>query len=137
MGGVVLEPGDRIGPYVYQRPLATGGMAIVLLARDPGGEPVALKVLKSHRLGTGLGRFRREFRALSRMAHENVIRVDAYGDIHGHPYIAMELVEGSDLHMEIRALRDLPPLERWAKVERLLIDLLRALAHIHGWCTAT
>ncbi len=132
MGGVVLEPGDRIGPYVYQRPLATGGMAIVLLARDPGGEPVALKVLKSHRLGTGLGRFRREFRALSRMAHENVIRVDAYGDIHGHPYIAMELVEGSDLHMEIRALRDLPPLERWAKVERLLIDLLRALAHIHG-----
>ena len=36
MGGLVLRPGDRIGPYCYERPVGKGGMAIVLLARDPG-----------------------------------------------------------------------------------------------------
>jgi ATP/maltotriose-dependent transcriptional regulator MalT len=132
MGGITLAPGDRIGPYVYVRPLGSGGMAYVLVARDPGGQLIALKVLKAHRLGSGLGRFRREFRALSRIDHENVIHVEAYGDIHGHPYIAMELVLGTDLHMEIRDLRALPPLERWARVEQVLIDLSRALAHIHA-----
>ncbi len=131
MGGITLRPGDTIGPYRYQRPLGRGGMSHVILGRDPGGMDVALKILKANRFRTGLARFRREFRALARLKHPNVIRVESYGDIHGHPYIAMECVEGTDLYQEIRGLprTDLP--KRWARVEEVLVDLCRALAYIH------
>ena len=80
MGGTVIQPGARIGSYVFLRSIGSGGMAQVLLAKDPGGELVALKVLRKGRFKTGLARFRREFRALSRINHPNVIRVEAYGD---------------------------------------------------------
>ena len=131
MGGVTLCPGDTIGPYRYQRPLGRGGMSHVILGRDPAGVAVALKILKANRFRTGLARFRREFRALARLKHPNVIRVESYGDIHGHPYIAMECVEGSDLYQEIRGLPRTDLSKRWARVEEVLIDLCRALAYIH------
>ena len=107
MGGMELTPGSRIGSYVFLRAIGSGGMAQVLLAKDPAGELVALKVLRRSRFKTGLVRFRREFRALSRINHPNVIRVEAYGDLHGHPYIAMEFVDGPDLHTLIRSFRRL------------------------------
>lgn len=131
IGGLRVMPGDRLGPYVYRRLVGRGGMAHVLLASDPDGRPVALKVLKANRMATGLTRFKREFRALARMRHPNVIRVDAYGDIHGHPYIAMEYVEGTDLHTTIQTLRSWRAAERWRRVEEVLVDLCRALAYIH------
>ena len=131
MGGVTLRPGDTIGPYRYQRPLGRGGMSHVILGRDPAGTAVALKILKANRFRTGLARFRREFRALARLKHPNVIRVESYGDIHGHPYIAMECIEGTDLYQEIRGLPRTDLSKRWARVEEVLIDLCRALAYIH------
>ena len=131
MGGVTLNPGDTIGPYRYERPLGRGGMSHVILGRDPAGEAVALKILKANRFRTGLARFRREFRALARLKHPNIIRVESYGDIHGHPYIAMECVEGTDLYQEIRGLPRTDLSRRWARVEEVLIDLCRALAYIH------
>jgi tetratricopeptide (TPR) repeat protein len=131
MGGVNLVPGDTIGPYRYERPIGRGGMSHVVLARDPGGLAVALKILKANRFRTGLARFRREFRALARLKHPNVIRVESYGDLHGHPYIAMECVEGTDLYQEIRGLPRTDLSKRWARVEEVLIDLCRALAYIH------
>jgi len=131
MGGITLTPGDTIGPYQYKRPLGRGGMSHVVLASDPGGAEVALKILKANRFRTGLARFRREFRALARLKHPNVIRVESYGDIHGHPYIAMECVEGLDLYQEIRGLPRDDLSRRWARVEEVLIDLCRALAYIH------
>ena len=88
MGGLTLHPNDRIGSYRYERPIGRGGMADVLLAYDPNGHPMALKVLKASRFKTGLRRFRREFRALAKLKHPNVIQVDSYGDIFGHPYFA-------------------------------------------------
>ena len=131
MGDVQIAPGDRVGPYVFEKPIASGGMAHVLLARDPAGEAIALKVLRSNKLNTGLARFRREFRALSRLRHENVIRVDAYGDLFGHPYIAMEYVDGRDLHQELRGYGKLIPEERWRRVEQVFSDLMQALSYIH------
>ncbi|GDX83116.1 hypothetical protein LBMAG42_49270 [Deltaproteobacteria bacterium] len=131
VGGLVIQPGDRVGQYVYRRLIGRGGMAHVVLASDPDGQPIALKILKTGRVGTGLQRFRREFRALAKLRHPNVIRVDAYGDIHGHPYIAMEYVEGKDLHTLIHQLRKLPEDERWARCEAVLADICRALVYIH------
>jgi tetratricopeptide (TPR) repeat protein len=131
VGGRAIAPGDRLGPYIYRRIVGRGAMAHVLLATDPDGRQVALKVLKSGRVDAGLARFKREFRALARIRHPNVIRVDAYGDLWGHPYIAMEYVEGHDLHTAILGFRDLAPEVRWARCEAILVDLCRALAYIH------
>ena len=130
MGGLVLRPGDFVDMYRYERPVGKGGMAFVLLARDPGGQPVALKVLKASRMRTGLARFRREFRALSRLDHPNIIRVESWGDIHGHPYLAMEYVDGVDLHLAIRRMSRRPADVRWPWVEDVLIQLARALGHL-------
>jgi serine/threonine protein kinase len=131
MGGVPLHPGSRVGNYVFLREIGSGGMARVLLAKDPAGELVALKVLRKNRFKTGLARFRREFRALSKIHHPNVIRVEAYGDLFGHPYIAMEYVDGPDLHTTIRGFKAMAPDARYARVEEILVDLCRALAAVH------
>ena len=69
IGGLQIQPGDRIGPYIYRRLIGKGGMAHVVLATDPSGQSVALKVLKSSRMGTGLLRFKREFKALAKLRH--------------------------------------------------------------------
>lgn len=131
IGGMILEPGARIGPYVFRRVAGKGGMAHVVLATDPDGRDVAVKVLKANRVSTGLTRFKREFRALARLRHPNVIRVDAYGDLWGHPYIAMEFVDGTDLHQLIHAFRTYDPGDRWRRCEEILVELCRALAYIH------
>lgn len=131
MGGLILRPGARIGNYLYMREIGSGGMARVLLAKAPDGQLMALKVLRRNRFETGLARFRREFRALTRVNHPNVIRVDSYGDLHGHPYIAMEFVDGPDLHALIRSFRTWDPEARWRRCEEILVDLCRALAAIH------
>ena len=131
LGELRLQAGDSIGGYTYEKAVGKGGMAWVLLARDPGNNPIALKVLRSNRLGTGLVRFKREFRALSRLRHENIVRVDDYGDVQGHPYFTMEYVDGRDLHQEIRSWKRLQPAQRWAKAEDALADLARALGYIH------
>lgn len=131
IGGRALRRGERIGPYVFEREVGHGGMAHVLLARAPDGQEVALKVLKANRFQTGLARFRREFHALSRLNHPNIIRVDAYGDLNGHPYIAMEYVDGPDLHMVIRDFRHWEDERRYERCESILVDLCRALSVIH------
>ncbi len=131
MGGLELKPGSRIGAYVFLREVGRGGMARVLLAKDPSDKLVALKVLKPNRLRQGRMRFKREFRALSKINHPNVVRVEAYGDLHGHPYIAMEFVDGPDLHKLIRSFRGWDQEKRWRRCEEILVDLCRALAAVH------
>ncbi len=131
LGGREIKPNDRIDAYLFERVIGSGGMAHVLLARAPDGSEVALKVLKAGRLDTGLARFHREFYALSRLHHPNIIRVDAYGDLYGHPYIVMEYVDGPDLHTVIRDARNLDDARRFKRAEDILIQLCRALAAIH------
>lgn len=131
MGGVILHPGSRIDSYIFLREVGSGGMARVLLARGPDNQLSALKVLRKSRFKTGLKRFHREYRMLTRVRHPNVVAVETYGDLFGHPYIAMEYVDGPDLHTLIRQFRNWEPEDRWRRVEEILIDLCRALSAVH------
>ena len=132
IGGRTVRPGERIGPYLYEKPIGKGGMATVVLARNASDQQVALKILKANRFKTGLSRFKREWRALCRIHHPNIIRVEEYGDVLNHPYIVMEYVEGTDLHQTIRAFKYLDnPEDRWRRCEDILVDTCRALAHVH------
>lgn len=77
--------------------LGAGGMGHVFRAVDRTlRRPVALKFLRSSGAG-GVARFLREARAQAAVEHDNVCRVYEVGEIEGHPYIAMQLIEGQPL----------------------------------------
>jgi serine/threonine-protein kinase len=91
---------ERIGAYRVQRLIGRGATAAVYQCRHVAlGRLVAVKVLHPHvaRNAIALKRFVREGRALSRIAHPNVVEVFDVGDHEGVPYLVMSLVEGEDL----------------------------------------
>lgn len=76
--------------------IGEGGMAHVWRAQDRRGRPVAVKVLKRRRLEDAVQRerFLREAELAARVRHPNVVGIVAVGAERGHPWVAMELVEG-------------------------------------------
>ncbi len=125
-------PGDTVGHYHLREVLGTGGMATVYRATDPRGDAVAVKVLNPARvLPEDVKRFTREFRALSRIDHPNVVHVHEAGVHQGYPWIALELVEGHDLDAEIAGWKAREPKDRWQRVTRILRGILQGLAHVH------
>ena len=100
-----LSEGSKIGPYEVVAPLGAGGMGEVWRVRDPRlGRDVALKVLPDEmsRDADRVARFRAEARAASALNHPNIVAVYDIGEDGGRTYLAMELLEGTNL----RALLD-------------------------------
>ncbi|MCC6909863.1 MAG: serine/threonine protein kinase [Phycisphaerales bacterium] len=60
------------------------------------GTEYAVKILPKGLLSSVKARdmFRREACVLARLAHRNLIKVDDFGDTHGHPWFRMELATG-------------------------------------------
>src|ERR687883_1343893 len=91
--------------YDVGRPLGSGGMGEVYLARDRVlGRDVALKVLKSQYAGDDefAERFRREARSAASLSHPNIVQVYDRGEAEdGTSYIAMEYVPGGTLQEQI------------------------------------
>jgi serine/threonine protein kinase/tetratricopeptide (TPR) repeat protein len=136
-------PGEKIGDYEVIGPIARGGMATVLAVRDlRTNKRLGLKLLlpfKQYRQEGGpserneetQSRFRREFRALSRLHHPNVLRVYEWGLYGDRPWYTMDLITGHDLRVEAERLQALPPEERYARIGDILRQAARALAYIH------
>ena len=96
------SPGQRIGKYVVERTLGSGGMGVVVSARHEAlGERVAIKVLhaKEARDAVSRERFVREARSLARIKSEHVVRVLDAGvdEVSGSPFLVMEHLDGVDL----------------------------------------
>ncbi len=108
-------------------------MASVLRCRDTrSGEIVGVKLLLPLPLADeARGRFRREFRSLSRLDHPNVLRVFEAGLWGDRPWFSMELIEGHDLREEREVLQGLTPQARFERVESVLVQIAGALAYIH------
>ena len=90
----------KIGKYEVERLVGEGAMGVVYRATDPVlNRPVAIKVMSDALAqDTDLReRFLREARAAGSLQHPNVITIYDFGEVDGHPYIAMEFVAGSDL----------------------------------------
>ena len=105
----VLAPGAQLGPYVIRRVLGEGGMGCVYLAEQlqPVRREVALKLIREQ-VSSPLARayFDVERQALAQMQHPAIAQVfDAGTTAHGHPYLAMEVVEGSPLTRYCRETR--------------------------------
>jgi tRNA A-37 threonylcarbamoyl transferase component Bud32 len=94
-----LSPGAQIAKYRLDRVLGAGGMGVVWAAFDPDLErPVAIKVLRSiDSVASMRTRLLREARAMARLKHPNILTVYEVGTDRNRDYIAMELIDGSDL----------------------------------------
>lgn len=122
--------GQRIGDYVLQRRLGAGGMGEVWLAeqQQPVRRPVALKLMRRQILNPlSEAYFEVERQALARMDHPAIARIyDAGRSAEGHPWFAMEYVDGQPLDSWCRA--QAPSLRQ--RVE-LLVALARGVEHAH------
>lgn len=129
----IPKAGDRIGPWVIEGELGRGGMAIVLRVRhaETGSERAMKLMLPAGRSEEVARRFRREFRALSRLDHPGVLKVHGGGILDGRPWFVMELLEGQELGVAVEEWRGLPPAERVRRANDALIQLARALEYIH------
>ncbi len=124
---------DRIGPYRLLRPLGRGGMASVYLVEHvDDGERYALKLLHASVDDPNAeSRFRREFRALSRLLHPNVLKVHERGSHEGRQWFTMEYVDGRDLRQAIADWATLSPDDRMTRIQSVLVQTTRALAYVH------
>ena len=92
-------PGLTVGGYELLARIGEGGMGVVHLARQPGGERVALKVIRPHVVGDDESRERlaREVKSLSRIRSDRVAAIvdaDPWGEI---PFVATRYVPGLSL----------------------------------------
>ncbi|UJR83807.1 serine/threonine-protein kinase [Sandaracinus amylolyticus] len=123
------EVGAIVGPYRVLRPIASGGMGRVYLARHVElGRLAALKFLARTLAGSGRARaqFTFEARATASLSHPNVITVYDVGEHGGRPYVALEYVHGRTLHQLLRA--DPPSIGRAAQLAE---GIARAIAAAH------
>ena len=91
---------ERIGKYEIVAELGRGTMGEVYRARDPVlNRFVALKTLEVRGSpgDEALDRFKREAQAAALLNHPNIVTVHDFGEENGLLYMAMELLEGTDL----------------------------------------
>ncbi|MGV3624862.1 MAG: serine/threonine-protein kinase [Archangium sp.] len=112
--------------------IGEGGMGKVYKATQLAlDKPVVLKVLRQALLSDErtVARFQREAKAASRLNHPNSISVLDFGQADdGAMYIAMEYVQGKDLHHILSREWPLPE----ARVIRVMSQVLSALADAHS-----
>jgi tetratricopeptide (TPR) repeat protein/predicted Ser/Thr protein kinase len=120
----------QVGPYRVLRPLAKGGMAEVYEVEDvASGEHLALKILTQ--TGGALPRFNREYEAMIRLNHPNIVRVYAYGLLDDLHWFSMELIDGTPIQACAKDWGKPGSDERLLKVAQATHDLALALDHIH------
>lgn len=133
LGSVYLAPGTMIdSKYRVEALVGSGGMGAVYRAEHVGlRQPVAIKVLHAD-LAAEEGpcrRFLREARASAALHGEHCVRVFDVGALpDGAPFLAMELLDGEDLHELLRARGRLPVDE----AVRYALGICRALEEAHG-----
>jgi tetratricopeptide (TPR) repeat protein len=121
---------ESIGPYRVLRPIAQGGMAEVYEVEEPvSGEHLALKLLMQD--GGARARFDREYEAMIRLNHPNIVRVYNYGVVGGQRWLSMELIDGTPIQAYAKRCGRPGSQERNAEVIRIAHDLALALDHIH------
>ena len=120
---------DFDGTYKLWGEIKTGSRSVVYHAEQHKlGKEVAIKVLRERVVEDPSLReaFNEELRALCALDHPNLVGINGFGIVGDAPYIAMELLEGDTLAESMAK----GPIET-KLAERLILEMLRALAHMH------
>ena len=123
---------EQIGKYKILEKIGEGAMGEVYRAHDPVlNRFVAVKTISAE-LGaddTLRKRFEREAQSAARLNHPNIITVFDYGEEQGKIFMAMELLDGSDLKQAIARRAPLSLDDKLSVVDQILEGL--AFAHAH------
>src|SRR5438105_895230 len=114
-------PLPSIPGYAIEAVLGRGGMGVVYKARHQSlKRTVALKMVLAgaHAGPRELARFRIEAEAVARLQHPNIVQIHEVGQAGGHPYCALEFVEGGTLASKLDG-KPMPAREAAALVEAL------------------
>src|SRR5689334_18099969 len=117
----------RVPGYEIEAVLGRGGMGVVYKARHLAlKRTVALKMVLagSHAGPRERARFRIEAEAVARLQHPNIVQIHEVGEADGHPYCALEFVEGGNLASKITG-KPLP-----ARLAARVVEALARAMHL-------
>jgi serine/threonine protein kinase len=122
--------GENILNYTIDKKIGEGGMGVVYKANDTLGNPVALKMLKPAFLTNSEARkrFRQEAENLTRVNHDNIVRLINYVEDERGLFLILEFIDGKPLD-EILAERGLLP---YKEAIDIMDQVLSALAFAHS-----
>jgi serine/threonine-protein kinase len=123
--------GKTLGSFVVEEEIGSGGMGVVLLARQTSLDRAA--VLKRIRRDLTdfpelSERFEREARAAAQIHHQNVVAVFEKFRWRNDLYIAQEYVDGIDLASALQRTGALP----WRIAGLIALEVVRGLEEIHS-----
>jgi len=122
---LVPGPGSQVGRFTLDALLGAGGMGMVFAANDPVlDRRIAIKLIRGSS-GNAEARLLREAQAMARLKHPNVVTVYEAGVIANSVYIAMELVDGTNLREWLGKARG------WRAIVATFIAAGRGLAAAH------
>jgi serine/threonine protein kinase len=119
-----------IGRYRLGERIGAGGMGTVFKAQHIDlGREVALKILPEELTAREdmLERFRQEAKHAAKLRHDHIVTLYEFGESNGVYYLAMEYVQGRNLHEYIHAKGKLEPEE----ARKLIIQAAKALSLAH------
>jgi len=131
MAPVAMESDElTIASYRLLRRIGRGSMGTVYEAVNPQGQRLAVKVLAGELSGDPelVERFRREAMAAANLPHPNITSVLDFGEEGERLYMAMELLEGSDL----KVLVERGTLGSLAERLRIMSQVSSAMATVHS-----
>lgn len=127
---------SHLGRYEILQELGRGSMGIVYRANDPLiGRQVAIKSINLHGLDQKRreeyeARFYQEAKAAGRLNHPNIVTIYDLGETGDEAYIAMELLQGRELHDDVGDMQRMP-IDKALTIAIQMADGL-AFAHQHG-----
>src|SRR5215468_1417518 len=124
-----LSGGAKLGPYLIEAMLGSGGMGEVYRAIDTClDRTVAVKVLASqlHSSIEFKQRMEREARAISALNHSHICQLYDIGSQNGNDYLVMEFLQGETLAERLRK----GPMP-FNEVQRVGIGVAEALSAAH------
>jgi serine/threonine protein kinase len=128
VGTIVAERYEITGPR-----LASGMSAVYPVKAISSGRQFAIKLpLPSSDAGLSALSFEREARALSDLAHSNIVEVFECGAAAGIPYLLLEWLPGGDLAQRIENSGPVSWSDFYEQFGRLLLQAL-AYAHQRNW----
>lgn len=116
------------GRYKVERQIARGGASRVFFARDPNGEPKAVKVLHPELAVTVTAdRFQREVHMLRELDHPQIARVLDSGEAEYFIYYVMDFIDGPNIRQHLDRVRRASV----SDTRRIASDMLAALGYAH------